>query len=84
MITNLTQFERVKSELKRIFYELKKISGNLVIIGNVFSFETEAFTFSKEQSVFSETVMDCGFYIYEVEGLFNKNPREGVSSNHGR
>ena len=31
-----------------------------------------------------ELAEDCEFYIYEVEGLFNKNPREGVSSNHGR
>jgi len=36
MITNLTQFEWIKSELKRIFYELKKFSGKLVIIENVF------------------------------------------------
>ena len=36
MKTNLTQFEWVKSELKRIFYELNKISGKLVIIENVF------------------------------------------------
>jgi len=27
---NLTQFERVKSELKRIFYELNKTSGKTI------------------------------------------------------
>ena len=36
MIAILTQFEWIKSELKRIFHELNKISGKLIIIENVF------------------------------------------------
>ena len=35
-IMNLTQLERVKSELKRRKYEQNKISGNFVIILNSF------------------------------------------------
>jgi hypothetical protein len=36
MIMNLTQFEWMKTELKRRFYEVNKSSGNLVNTGNVF------------------------------------------------
>jgi len=42
---NLTQFERVKSELKRIFYGQNKISGKIVNTENIFWNEAGYFTF---------------------------------------
>jgi hypothetical protein len=45
---NLTQLERVKSELKRRFYKQNKIEINPLNIKNVFSIKPTEFTFSKE------------------------------------
>jgi len=60
---NLTEFEWTKTELRWIFYGQKKVSGNFVNIENVFSIKPMRFTFSTQQSVFSEGVKDCGFEI---------------------
>jgi len=61
MITNLTQFEWVKSELKRIFYEQYKTSGKLVILWKrILNLSTE-FTSSKSESVFVNCAKDRGF-----------------------
>ena len=54
MITNLTQFEWVNSELKRIFYEQYKTSGKLVIsLKRILNLSIE-FTSSKLENVFSK------------------------------
>jgi hypothetical protein len=45
---NLTQLERVKSELKRRFYKRNKIKINPINIENVFSIKPTEFTFSNE------------------------------------
>jgi len=54
MKTNLTQFELVKSDLKRRFYELKKISGNLVNMRKRISIQSDAFTFSEREGALLE------------------------------
>jgi len=61
MIMNLTQFEWIKTELKRIFYSQNKFSGNLVISENVFYIGSSCFTFYKLKIVFRQSVKDGGF-----------------------
>jgi hypothetical protein len=52
MKMNLTQFERVKSELKQRFYEQKNHSGILVNIENIFRMKPVGITLSNQQNVF--------------------------------
>ena len=63
---NLTQVERVKSELKRRKYEHNKISGNLVIIfEHIFSFKI------KENEL--KLLCGLGVILKKIQGSKHKN-----------
>ena len=82
---NPTQFEWIKTELKRAFYEQNSFSGKLVIIENVFWFNPRAFTFSERESVFSgRRFRTAGSIFKKSRGSLEKVSGEGVWANLSR
>ena len=78
---NLTQFERVKSELKQIFYGQNKLSGSLVIIQKrIFISNCVFYVFRGAKRIFAKALQDCGQNLEKGQGLFNKSYTEPLSS----
>ena len=78
---NLTQFEWVNSELKRIFYEQYKTSGKLVIsLKRILNLSTE-FTSSKSENVFSKVRFGLRVGTLKTRGaLLQKSRPKGYPS----
>ena len=78
------QFERIKSELKRSFYELNKINGKTVILRKrILNWGGEN-TLSGLEDVFGQNRKGLRVKSLKSWGFFAKLTAEGVSFNWGR
>jgi len=80
MITNLTQLEWDKTELKRIFYGQKKISGNFVNSRKRILNQLSGFYVSKTERRIPSVRFGPRVKHEIFQALFRKSASEGVSA----